>query len=68
MRVVTGASSTSAARTQPVLPFGFSGSCTRYHCAAQPRVDPLRQHREDGRDAVDVLRPERASRLEPGAR
>ena len=68
MRVVTGASSTSEARTQPVLPFGFSGNCTRYHCATHAAVDPLRQDREHGRDAVDAAGPNDASRRPSRAR
>ena len=51
-------------RTQPVIPFGFSGSWTRYHARRSPRRGASRGP-EDRGDAVDVLGPEGASRPSP---
>ena len=68
IRVVTGASSTSTARTQPVLPFGFSGSCTRYHCTAQRSSTRFASTAKIVGTPLTFSGPNDASRPEPGAR
>src|SRR4051794_13181260 len=67
IRVVTGESVTSAARTQPSTPFGLIGSCTRSQRGAQPRSIRPRTEKTFG-TRFTFRSPNRANAPWPGER
>ncbi len=68
MRVVTSASSTSPARTQPTTPFGFSGSWTRYHSGSQSEPSRAARTEKTVGTPLTFSAPKLARRRPPGSR
>ena len=65
---MTASSATSPARTQPVMPFGFSGNWTKYHVGAQSSPKRCARTANTFGTPLTFLRPNSARRSPSGSR